>query len=443
MRGWVLVLGGCVANVQIGSEDTADGPPLRFTDGEVPQNLLIISVDTTRRDHLGVFSGSGFTPNLDAVLGEAVLLADHHSCSNWTAPSMTCVVTGRTQMEQNFGTWNSNPFVSAFPGPDYEADTLAKGMSNLGKQTLLIFANGVFGPWGTGIGVGYDDAIDLDYQQAPAVAATALTEIANRMTAGASWYTHVHFMDPHGPYCAPDEYVDLDKITPTGIGTPQWCADSYGPGGGFYVLAQDQQEEMLTAYLDLYDGEIRFWDTEFGKFWDSLDSLGALDDTLVVFVTDHGQQFFERGGHGHGIFLGPEENRSTAAFWAKDLAPRVWEEPTVHQDVNATINDLYGIVPINARSGFALGDAPPRAIRIINYWGDTVQLGVIRDQTQLNYNFDGSRWFFDYRTDPLGLTDAYDPANPDLVARWTDMGEWIAEVQRHWPGMAPPVNPMP
>jgi arylsulfatase A-like enzyme len=432
---------GCYATVQIDPADA--GPPIRFADDQAPDNLLIISVDTTRRDYIGRFSGNGLTPNLDAVLAESVVLEDHHSCSNWTAPSMTCVVTGQTQMEQGFGTWNSNPYVSAFPGPDFVNDTLATWMSSLGKQTLLITANSVFGPWSTGIAVGYDNAINADYQQAEGVVATAMVEIPALIVAGQPWYAHVHFMDPHGPYCAPDDFVNLSVLEPVGMSTADWCADSYGLGGGWYVMSPKVQEETLAAYLEVYEGEMKYWDTHFGDFWAQLEAVGALDNTLVMFVTDHGQQFFERGGHGHGIYLGPEENRSTAAFWAKTLEPLAWTEPTIHQDLNATLNDVYGITPIQPRSGYALGTAPDRSIDIINYWGGTVELGVIRDNMQLNYNFDGRKSFYKYDTDPNALVDVYSATDPDVIKLWTDMDAWVANVYRHWPGMAPTVDQGP
>ena len=69
------------------SGDPGPAPALTFT-GARPTNLLVISLDTTRRDQLGVFSGLDTTPFWDGVLGESVLLADHVTCSNWTAPSM-------------------------------------------------------------------------------------------------------------------------------------------------------------------------------------------------------------------------------------------------------------------------------------------------------------------------------------------------------------------
>ncbi len=412
---------------------------LDFVDGDMPSNLLVISLDTTRRDHIGRFSGTGLTPNLDRILSESVALDDHHSCSSWTAPSMTCVVTGRTQMEHGFATWNDDDKVPNYPNDQFVKDTLPTQMSDLGKETLLITANRVFGPWSTRVAVGFDTAINVDSQPAADVAATAMKEIPPLMARG-DWYAHVHFMDPHGSYCAPEEYVELDLLQGAGLSADDWCADTYGPGYSYGYLEPAAQAAMLSAYLALYDGEIAYWDEQFGIFWEQLDTVGALDDTLVVFVTDHGQQFFERGQHGHGIYLGAEENRSTAAFWAENLTPRAWSEPTIHQDVNATINAVFGITPVEERSGLVVGTAPPeRPLRIINFWGggSPVELGVIRDREQLNYDYFGNRALFRMDDDPTGTVDVYDAADPDVVALWTEMDAWIAEVGAQWPHLKP------
>jgi len=71
-------------------------------DEHLPTNLLVISLDSARRDTIGRFSGSADTPNLDAFLEGSLVLENHRSCSNWTAWSMTCVLSGRNPMDNGF-----------------------------------------------------------------------------------------------------------------------------------------------------------------------------------------------------------------------------------------------------------------------------------------------------------------------------------------------------
>ncbi len=417
---------------------------LTFLDGQRPSRLLVISLDTTRRDYIGRFSGNGLTPALDAVLAEAVVLEDHRSCSNWTAPSMTCVMSGRTPMHFNFFTWNYDDAVPNRPPPGYADVNLPGKLSAAGFATSLVTANWVFSS-GTGVANGFRSEIIMDYAFAPDVAAEALRAYADVESTGNPWYLHVHFMDPHGPYCAPEAFVDTSIIEASSLTLEEWCGDSYGPGGAYGYLQPDEQRAMLDAYHAMYAGEMAYWDTEFGAFWQNLDQAGALDDTLVMFVTDHGQQFFERGGHGHGIRLGNEENRSTAAFWAKNLAPVAYTEPTYHPDLTATLFEVFGLQAPQPLVGITVGSAPAdRSIRTLNYWGWQPELMVVHDDHQLIYHWlDSERWFYDLTSDPEGLIDVYDPTDPALVAAWTEMNAWIDEVHTVWDHLPDPVAPGP
>src|SRR5262245_57634448 len=95
--------------VDSGTITTDDGKisvgSLVFDEGP-PRNILAISLDPTRRDWIGRFNGGTDTPNLDAWLDGAYVLDNHRSCSNWTAWSMTCVISGRNPMENGFATWS-------------------------------------------------------------------------------------------------------------------------------------------------------------------------------------------------------------------------------------------------------------------------------------------------------------------------------------------------
>src|SRR4029079_10028625 len=70
--------------------------------GHAPRNLLVISLDTTRRDRVGFFDEDlTTTPNLDAAFADGVILADHRSCSNWTSPSAYCAHSGNSYLDDD------------------------------------------------------------------------------------------------------------------------------------------------------------------------------------------------------------------------------------------------------------------------------------------------------------------------------------------------------
>jgi arylsulfatase A-like enzyme len=416
------------------SPTTPAGPPsvLQF-DGPPPTNLLIISLDTTRRDHIGRFGYLDNTPNLNAILEEGVALDDHRSCSSWTGPSMTCVTTGLTPFDRNWFPWNSDPSVAN----NDLIPTLAAQLSfQQGFRTSLITANGVMGPY-IGLDRGFVSVQNLDYQPAANVTNEALEEALSLVDGVDPFYLHVHFMDPHGPYCPPMDYVDNPYYMPL---EQDICSGFGYMTGAFPYETETWRDQFMLNTFEIYDAELDYWDVEFGRLWDGLDAMGALDDTLVMFVTDHGEQFNERGGWGHGIRLGAEENRSTAGFWAKNILPLAWTEPTVHEDLGATLIDYFGTKPLQEVTGVVVGTAPAdRAVRGMLYWGGggQAQLSIILGKTQLTYDFWGEKHFYDFSLDETGLVDYYDPADPDVQASWVHMQAYIDEVLTKWPSAGP------
>jgi hypothetical protein len=423
-----------------GISSTGPQSVLQF-DGPRPTNLLIVSLDTTRRDFIGRYAQNGNTPFLDSLLAEGVVLENHRSCSSWTGPSMTCVTTGRTPFDLGWFPWNSDPEV-----PDWapKLPTIAGQLGyQLGFNTTLVTANGVMGPY-LPLDRGFEVVLNIDYSDATTVTDTGLEELRKLVSERDPFYLHVHYMDPHAPYCPPDEYIDDPGYEPDTFGD---LCDSFGDFAyQFPYQSEQQQDQFLLNSFEVYDAELDYWDVEFRRFWTEADARGALDDTLVVFVTDHGEQFAERGGFGHGLTLASEENRSTAMFWAKNLRTQVWTDPTVHEDIGATLISYFGTVPPEPATGIEVGLAPSdRVVRSMLYWGccGAAQLSVLRGGLQLTYDFWGEKHLWDFSRDPSGTVDYYDPEDPDVVALWVDMQAYIDELLARWPSAGPPYDPGP
>lgn len=412
---------------------------LRFSDGRVPTNLLVVSLDTTRRDYVGRFAGTDTTPNLDAILDEAVVLEDHRSCSNWTGPSMTCIVSGRTPMQYDFWPWVfDDPGFSGQPPAYYTP--LSTHLHDLGYATALVTANSAFG-YLIDIEGTFDHRRLLDYAPATDVAVQAVEHHELLAASGQPWHQHIHFMDPHSPYCPDYTYVDPYVA---GDFAGNICEDSLAFTLGYWVAAPSVQASFLQKATEVYRAGIEEWDVAFGALWDELEARGALDDTLVLFVTDHGEQWAEHGAFSHGQTLHAEENRSTAAFWAQTLRPGVHAGTTTHQDLAATLYALYGITTVRPTEGLAVGTAPEdRAVYAMNTWGTEMQLAVIADGHQLQYDWFGARRLYDLDADPENLHDIYDPTAPVVATLWVHMDALIADVRDTWPHLDPPVAPGP
>ncbi|MCA9489699.1 MAG: sulfatase-like hydrolase/transferase [Myxococcales bacterium] len=440
----VLLLAACTRSTSpAGHSATPDPGPLVFASGRTPTNLLVITLDTTRRDRIGRFSGRvDTTPFLDARLAEGVVLEDHRSCSNWTAPSMICATTGSSPYELGFWPGSGDPEVASV---DDDLRTVARSLSHNGYGTTLVTANRIFSDAVLVTAQGFDSVTIADYAPAEEVAALGRTAVAERRAMGAPWYVHLHFMDPHRPYCPPARYLaELDDLPDIGVDVCAGLTDATER----YPDEDAAWQAALIARVDAtYRAELRSFDDQLASLWADLDASGALDDTLVVFYTDHGEQQMERGVIDHGFRLFAEENRSTALFWAKDLAPRVWTGPTLHTDLAVTLWSLFGLPIPKDASGVVLGEAPAdRTRRVMAYSRvdhGPPQLGVIQPGFALHYDFAGGREAHRTTTDPAELTDVYDAADPEVVAAWEEMAAFVDDVSAAFPSAGSPVAAEP
>lgn len=420
--------------------------PLVFT-GAPPRNLLVLSLDTFRRDQVGYFTGYDTTPNFDAVARQSVMLEDHRSCSTWTAPSMLCFLTGYLPSDQ--GWWPSQVYESAGIDPDMawipeDLPTLATTLDDAGYVTLLLSANGVFASDnGEGIVNGFQEVRRPLWLAAPEVASRAVTAAEDVLDDGRPFYLHVHFIDPHAPYKAPVDYATDE------LGTFPWSLDDenmpYTLEAQWAGMTPEEQDEARRYMLTLYRAEYRFWDEAFGELWQALDALGALDDTLVVFLSDHGEQFGEHGAFHHGVSLFEGENRGVAFFWAKNLTPGAWSGPTDHRDLAPTILDLFGLPADPLATGIPLGFAPePRTSLFFNYiygWGPA-RVGVVSGTHKLVYYWNGEKYWYDLARDPDEVTNLYAPGEPAVQDSWTLLQPELDRLIAQWPHLDA-VNPGP
>jgi arylsulfatase A-like enzyme len=452
----LLLLSGCSSSIT-GEESAQVGNPGVLAEsaprgrrgdalvfGHAPRNLLVISLDTTRRDRVGFFDEDlTTTPNLDAAFADGVILEDHRSCSNWTSPSAYCAHSGRSYLDDDvwltsgIETWRDR----RVDWPADDAPTLASILSSAGFDTTLVTANDNFSSQWNGTAYGFDHEIKKFWRDADVVVETAIAESQKLGADGERWYFHVHFVDPHESYTAPRAY-DTDPHLECPWTVAGVNVQNQIEGGELWGrLDEKEREEARACLFNLYEGELRYWDEHFGEMWTDFEARGLLDDTLVVFWTDHGQSFGEHDDKfDHGATLYDTENRSTAAFWANDIEPLRWTGPTTHEDLAPTILDALG-VPLGDHTGRILGHARYDRVRIaFNYlegYTPTPIISAIRGDDKLMYWWDGTRRFYDLASDPDETDDVYDPDDPAVIALWDELEPVIAHTQEVWPGLRP------
>ncbi len=418
-----------------GSADTGEdcsAPPIdgldpdaapAFTLDPPPRNLLILSVDTLRRDALGSYGAVGVrppSPAIDALLASGLSLGDHRSCSDWTLPSMLCLLTGRGFLES---TW---------------AQPLGDRLLAEGFQVGVISAN----TWLHAAWPSRDDydIYDIDLYEGPEVIEKTLAAVRDFQAGGGPWFLQSHFIDAHAPYSPDASYLEgIDALPPIPYDLGDWWDLS---------LIEDGWEEMspelranIRSHLRFrYAAGVREQDDFVAELLAGLEELGALEDTLLVFLSDHGEQLYARSEMRHGARLYQEESAAVAAFVAPGISPGVWEGPTTHADIEPTILYALGLPPDDGAEGLIVGTARPDRPRfahvVMDYVRQTVDIGSLR----LHLDWDGPVALYDLAEDPGEVSDIWDPSDPaqrllwdTLMPRAEALDCLVAEDSLGWP----------
>ncbi len=294
----------------IGDEIPKDLPPLRMclalgdvsTLGKATPdrpNVLVLSVDTLRADHLSCYGYARKTsPNIDALVGRGVLFERAYSSAPWTLPSYGSLFTGLlpadhragivTQREDAFGT-DETPTLLTTEHLCTDVPTLAELMSKRGYQTGAFVCN-PFLAAGAGLARGFQQYTSYQYTAQNGVD-LALEWIEG--CKGGRWFAFVHMIDPHWPYAPPPPYDT--QFAKHAIGElKDWPPELNA------LRAHVPDDEMKAELVDEYDGEIAFTDAQVGRMLDALEKQGMLENTLIVFHSDHGEEFWEHGSCDHG-----------------------------------------------------------------------------------------------------------------------------------------------
>ncbi len=397
--------------------------------GRIPKNLIFLSIDTFRKDHLSVHGSKGLTPFLEQIAREGVVLDDHHQCANWTFGSTTCTIAGRYSVERGHmprlnGTDDNRP-----PVPQ-GTPFLATWLGDVGYYSVLVSANDwLSAKWGNAQGY---SAFKKPGGNAYAVHDVGTATIREEIQQGGAdkWFMHLHFMEPHASYDPPSDNVygeDALAPWPTDLRNRETHYDARDD----WPAMSDSEQTLLEQHLRvLYEGEIRTMDERLEDIWEDLEKEGYLDDTLVVIWNDHGEQFWEHGHQTHAYSMYGEENDGFAIFWSRNIVGARYTEPTASIDLVPTVLDLFGVPIPQEVTGWPLGTAPDsRPI-----FGETIaRRGAIntitRDGYKMIFTWYGDVEVYDRNTDPTEQIDLFDPQDPWQLELWSGLRPFAEAMQ--------------
>jgi arylsulfatase A-like enzyme len=274
---------------------------------ERPQNLIVISIDTLRADHMSLHGyARPTTPRIDAFAGRAATF--DRAIAPWpkTVPSMLSMFNSRYPHSTGIMYGSRGQYI-----PDEEL-MLAEIASENGLATAAVVSNAVLGS-ATNFNQGFDSYIETYKEESPfepeyrnsANSVTAYARLLLRQfDSGSPFFLWVHYVDPHATYEPPAEYaapfMSDGLYDATELRLNEDTGNFHGGVAGRYWRRNGEQKE-LGWYVANYDGEIAFTDDQIGLLLDEIEQMGLLENTALMITADHGeslgehQYFFEHG----------------------------------------------------------------------------------------------------------------------------------------------------
>ncbi|MBW2273164.1 MAG: sulfatase [Deltaproteobacteria bacterium] len=314
-------------------------------------SVLLYVVDTLRADGLPRYGNRSVeTPAVDQLAREGTLFLDAQAPSSWTRASVATILTG---------------LYPGVHGAEDRNDALSERLVLLpelfaerGYATGAVVANPNVGSF-YGFDQGYDEYVELYERRArgmidareSVVPSDQVTERVKRWidSVEGPFFLFVLSIDPHWPYEPPAAFdrhrggyagrVDSDPLA---------------------ITRKDLSPADRARLRSLYEGEIAFNDDSLGRLLEHLRLRGRYDDTIVVFTSDHGEEFWEHGNTMHGLSLFEESIRVPLIIRSRaglPVAARV-EAPVALVDIAPTLLELTGIPVPYALDGRSLTQPP-------------------------------------------------------------------------------------
>jgi len=334
---------------------TADtGPASRRPD------LILVLLDTVRRDHVGTYGYErDTTPVIDSLGRDGLVFERAVAQSSWTLPSLASLLTSYYPREL-FSDWGG-PSI-----PAREIYTLTQALRNDGYRTISVTTN----PYDLeifGLTEGFDHRNHLSLEQADAVVARAIEEVdlaigGNGVHDDIPYFLFLHFMDNHFPLKVP---APFDTHFPALDGLPHDHNARISQDYGNPDRAHGEEFDIYRSHtLSLYDGSLYFTDYQLGRLFDHLRERGVFENAVIVISSDHGHAFWDHGqeekalglphfsrrgvfglGHGHTLF--PEQIRVPLIISGRGVPRGRVQSQVRNLDITPT---LLSIADIDDRS---------------------------------------------------------------------------------------------
>ena len=297
-------------------------------EAEERPDVVLVVVDTLRADRLS-FHGcpQDNAPFLSELAQRSLVFENAWSPSSWTLPSAVSVVTSVLPSQHGvtslagleLGPDDEPVPVNCIPA---EVETLAETLRKSGYRTFGVVSNVLVGSE-VGFDRGFDRFVKLEDEDADAVNAV-VADWTDELLGGGPFFLYVHYFDPHDTYHARDPWFDgtrsgvdggwtgeLPEQVPHTYTDLEWFMTRLEPQPDWLVerraqdLSTEDLHELVKWVRAAYDSEIGYVDSRIAALYQAL----GLDDAIVFFLADHGEEFYEHGDLTHGNNLYAETVR--------------------------------------------------------------------------------------------------------------------------------------
>lgn len=384
-------------------------------------NVLLVFLDAASASH---FSCLGYdrrtTPNIDRLAAESVVFTEAYAQASATPLSMYSMLTSRYPILEE----------DEYPASGELAAVIPAAMPSLATWAAERFpsrAAFVANRWlreELGFQYGfthYEKVFDEVAPQQPIPADLVTRAFLDWHARGPEgpWLSWVHYLEPHDPYTPPEPFASM------------FDSQMRGHTDGTVRSLRPWRDvtptpEVVRNTIALYDGNLAWVDSQFGRIVAELQRRGEWDRTIVVVTSDHGEAFWEHGVRGHGTHVYEEFVRIPLLIRVPGLAARRVAGAVELIDLTPTLLDLAGVfVPDEGTAGQSLvevmaGETSPADLAFFrNHKSGYLEVGVRRGPLKYIYYFGKHpEELFNLEADPAeqhSLVPEVPPAPPEVL----------------------------
>jgi arylsulfatase A-like enzyme len=366
-------------------------------------NVLLVTIDTVRADHLDAYGyGRPTMPFVARLAAEGVRFERAISQAPWTLPATASIHSSLYPTQHG-------AFQAETALPD-DADTLAEALHQMGYHTVGVVAHD-FVAAKHGFAQGFEIFDESNIQGHNAVTSEDLTTVALAQLEQVEepWFLWVHYFDPHFSYVRHPEFGFADGY------------DGDLPELLTSARLGEEPKPMNDTDLDyvkaVYDEELAYTDEWSGKLWDGIGARYGADASVIIVTADHGEYLMERGRFFHGRDVYRELVDVPLVIGGAidaDLRGRVVADAVETRSIPRTVLGMLG-VPGDRFDGVDLldvarhGGAPAALSEGTYAFGlDGRKIGVEYDGWKLIYRLDNQRYLlYNLREDPHEQHNVY------------------------------------